>query len=325
MPSWKVAQSKRQKKRKTKLALIVLGIVLAILVLAQGVKFSQLLFSPWKLSSSGKQNFSWNNQFNINLLVRSENISLVSFNPQDQEITILNIPDQTLIEASHGFGSWQLRAIYDLGQLQKGVGGDKLLKDSLSSFFGLPIEGMVEGDLTTLIKDKKLSFFSVPTLKTDLSLYDLIRLEMELSKVRFDKVKETNLEDSGVLDKQKLADGTQVLQADPVRLDQLLSELSDQSITQEHKTIAIFNSTNHPGLAQKAARLIANTGGDVIIVSNGKNKYEKSKISGEKSKTLSRIKQIFEANDTIDPKDEDLVLSRAQINLFLGEDYFNNQ
>lgn len=323
MPSWKTALSKKKKTQKTKLALIVLGIVLAILALAQLVKFSQMLFSPWRIKIGSQQTFSWDSKSNINFLVKSASIALVSFNPTEEQITLVNIPDETLVETSHGFGTWQLRAVYDFGQLQKDIGGYKLLKDSLSYFFGLPIEGIVEGDLANMIKNKKVSFFSFSNLKSDLSLIDLIKLEMKISKVRFDKIKQIDLRDSVALDRQKLADGSDVLGADYVRLDQLISELSDPTIVSEHKTIAVFNSTNYPGLAQTAARLISNIGGDVIIVTNSKNKYQKTQIAGEKSKTLTRLKQIFETSDTIEPGDEDLDSSRAQINLFLGEDYFN--
>lgn len=312
MPSWRIVQSKKQIAKKTKLALVILALVLGLLLLAQAVKFTQTLFSPWKLSASDQRNIFWNGDFNINLLVRSEKISLVSFSPAKGEISIINIPDELFIETSHGFGKWQLRSIYDLG-------GSKLLKDSMTSFFALPIDGVVEGDLTNMIKEKGFSLFNISTLKTDLTLYELIKLQRGLSKVRFDKIKQIDLE----LEKNILADGTVVLVADSVRMDSLFSDMIDPNIASEHKTIAIFNSTEHSQLAQKAARLITNIGGEVIIVSNGKNRYQKTAISGEKSKTLNRIKQIFKTSDTIDPKDEDLISSRAQINLFLGEDYFN--
>jgi len=146
---------------------------------------------------------------------------------------------------------------------------------------------------------------------------------MGLASVRFDKINHIDLGNEDVLMKNKLADGTEILDPDIIRLDSLLAASSiDPKIQMEHKTIAIFNSTDHPGLAQKAGRLITNIGGDVIITSNGKNKHQLTGIYGEKSKTLDRLKQIFNVRDTIKATDEDLVSSRAQINLFLGDDYF---
>lgn len=325
MPSWKTVQSKRQLAQKTKLGIFVLALVLGLLILAQIIKATQIAFSSWKLQTTNQKKISWNGDFNINLLIRSEIISLISFSPQNQEVTIITIPDSLFFEVSRGFGKWQLRSIYELGEGQKGLGGNKLLKDSVASLFALPIDGVVEGDLVNLIKEDRFSIFSVlSNLKSELTLMELIRLQMGVSKVRFDKVNQIDLK-PGILEKSILADGSEVLIPDPVKLDSIISNMADPLFTREHKTIAIFNSTNHPQLAQRAARLITNIGGDVIIVSNSRNKFDKTVISGEQSKILEYLKQIFEASGTIDPKDEDLASSRAQINLFLGEDYFNSK
>ncbi len=326
MPSWRTVQSKRQLTQKTKLAVFVLALVLGLLLLSQIVKVTQIIFSPWKLQTDNQKKFSWNGDFNINLLVRSGKTSLVSFSPQNEEITIINIPDSLFFETAYGFGKWQFRSIYDLGEGEKGLGGNKLIKSSLSSLFALPIDGVVEGDLVNLIKEDKFSMLSVLfDLKSELTLMELIRFQIDVSRVRFDKVSQIDLEEQGVLEKSNLPDGSGVLTADTVKLDSVLSNMIDPLLSKEHKTIAVFNSTEHPLLAQKAARLITNIGGDVIIVSNGKNKLKTTAISGDQSKTLERLKQIFEASGTIDPNDEDLASSRAQITLFLGEDYYLKQ
>ncbi len=329
---WKDIQSKKQISQRNKLAVIVLVSVMALLLLSQVVKFTQMLFSPKTQSSQVKRNYSWNGDFNLNVLIRGKGVSLLSLNPQNQKVTIIDIPKNAYLEVPHGFGKWQLESIYDLGDSQS-IGGGNLLKDSLANQFGLPIDGFLQfsgkyslDDSNTIVseirKDPLFIINSLPYLKTDLTPFELIRLKMALSGVRFDKIKQINLErETDFFQKEKLADGTDVLTADTVRLDSALSDMIDPVLQLEHKTIAIFNSTNHPQLAQKAARLITNIGGDVIITSNGQDKLKKSQISGEKSKTYTRIKQIFEADDIIDRSNEDLTSSRAQINLFLGEDY----
>lgn len=314
MSSWKAAQSKREALKKTKFALIALSIFFGIIIFARIVKFTQILFSPWQIKT--EKSFSWDGEFNINVAVRSdEGISLFSFSPKNQKVTIIKLPDETYLEVAGGFGKWQLRSVFNLG-------GYKLLENTLSGFFGLPIDGYIEGDLKE--KENIVSFLiSVPNIKTDLKLVDLIRLKLGVSNIRFDKVKEIDLKASELMRNETLADGTKVLIADPAKLDFILSEAADPQIQSEHQTIAIFNATDHPLLAQKAARLIANMGGDVIIITNSQKKYKKTLVSGEKSKTLERLKQIFVSSDKIEPNLEDLDSSRAQINLFLGEDYFD--
>lgn len=331
--NWKDIQSRRQIAKKSRLALIILALVLGVLIFGRGVKFIQSLFTPWQGSLTSQRKFSWNGDFNLNVLIRAKGVSLFSYNPNNQKITLVDIPPNTYLEVAHGFGKWGINSIYQLGESQN-IGGGNLLKSSLANFFGLPIDGFIyfsakysQKEASSIIAEIRKNPFSaigiLPEFKTDLTPFELIRLKLGLSSVRFDKIKEINLEEMDLMLEEKLADGTEILTADEIKLDSALSELKDWTVSSEHKTIAVFNSTDRPLLAQKAARLITNIGGDVIIVANGKNKFGETKISGEESKTLHRLKQIFEASDTISPSDEDLVSSRAQINIFLGEDSFD--
>lgn len=308
MPSWKLTQSKKKSTKKIRLALAVLVLFLGLIILAQVIKLTSVLFSPWNMPASSAR-VPWNGESNINLVIRSGSISLLSFNPKEDRVTVINIPDNTYLKVAGGFGDWQLRSVYDLG-------GYQALKDSLKVFFGLPIDGYVEGDLLG-------GFSKLADLKTDLTLWELIRLQIGFWGIRFDKMEKVDL--GSFLDKQTLADGTQVLTADPVKLDSQLTNMMEPAVTSEHQSIAIFNATDKPGLAQTAARMITNIGGEVIIITNSRSKLKTSRVTGKPSKTLQRLKNIFECLkcDSIDLTMEDLVSSRAQINLFLGEDFID--
>lgn len=324
---WKDIQSKARIKKRTKLALLILALVGSLVIISWLVHLTKNLFSPWKLSTNSQRNYIWNGEFNINLLIRTNSVSLFSYNPKDRKVVIVNIPDETYLEVPSGFGKWQLRAIYDLG-------GDQLLKKTLVEFFAIPIDGFLDfggsfktrsaSELLDSLKKNPFSGFELlSNLQTDLTLWELIRLQAGISSVRFDKIRELNLSKLNVLDKENLLDGTQVYISDPVRLDSILSDLVDPAISLEHKTIAVLNATNRSQLAQKAARLITNLGGNVIITSNAQKTLKKSQLIGEQSKTLKRLQQIFDLDDKISTKDEDSESLRAQINLLLGEDYSN--
>lgn len=331
--SWKSTQSKRGVAKKTKLALFVLGLILLLLLLFQIIRLTQTFFNPWQTSHERK--YRWNRDFNISLVIRSKSISFISFNPKEEKITLIDIPPSTYMEVPGGFGMWQIRSIYDLGETQKDIGGGRLLKESLTQFLALPVDGFLlfldqfsqkePIEVISMLRESPFTLIGIlPNLKTDLTLFELIRLKMGLSSVRFDKISEIDLANSNSLGKERLADGTDVFIVDPIKLDPLLSDLVDPIIQSEHKTIAIFNATDHPNLAQKAARLISNIGGDVIIISNSEKRLAKTQILGEQSKTKERLKQIFIENGKIEPNLEGLASSRAQIDLFLGEDYFNS-
>lgn len=329
MPSkWKVAQSKVKTKKRNRLALIVLGLVILFLTLSWVVQFAQSLFT-----SSVSRNYYWDAEFNINLLVRTNHTSVVSYSPKEEKITIINIPDETFVEVPYGFGKWQLRAVYELGESQKEMGGNKLLKDTLTDFFAIPIDGFLDlsalkslnsaSEVVNTIRQNPFAGLSLlSSLKTDLTLWEILRLKMGISGVRFDKIRELDLLKLGVLDKENLADGTQILTADPVQLDSVLSLLADPLISSEHKAIAVLNATGHSQFAGRWARLITNLGGNVIITSNASKRLDKTQVVGEKSLTLKRLMQIFSSDGRITPQDGDIASSRAQINLLLGEDYF---
>lgn len=342
--SWKDVQSKTKLKKRTKLALVVLGLLFGFLIISWAVHFTQNLF--------GSKQYSWNGEFNINFLLRLPSISLLSYSPQDGKVTIINIPDETFLEVPSGFGSWQLRSVYDLGESQKGVGGDKLLKDTLTHFFAVPIDGFIDFDeskspqsaaeFVEILRRNPLSGLSLlSSLKTDLTMWELIKLKFGISSVRFDKIQKLDLIKLNILEKGSLADGTPIYTSDQIKLDSLLTDLQDPAIVSEHKSIAVFNATEQAQLAQKWARLITNLGGNVIITSNSKVKLKNTQILGEQSPTLKRLQQIFaldcsnspkcdkqslpfsDEKGKISPTDEDIVSQRAQINLLLGEDYIN--
>ncbi|MBI2600288.1 LCP family protein [Candidatus Daviesbacteria bacterium] len=336
---WKNVQSTRRVAKKTKLAIIVFSLIFGLLILAQVVKFTKALYNPWG-ESKLQRSFTWQGDFNINLVIRAKDISLLEFNPQDQKITIIHLPDSIYLEATHGFGNWMLSSIYDLGQTQKNIGGGNLLKASISALFGLPIDGFLDFSnqygqksgvqiINEVREDFVAGFAQAYNVKTDLTPLELFKLKLGLASVRFDKVQRIDLGKLGVSNEENLADGTTVSIVDPMQLDATLSNLTDPIIQSEHKTIALFNATDHPQLAQKWARLITNLGADVIITTNSQEKLQKTVVVGEKSRTLDRLKQIFEpACSTgkneggcgkINTKLED-ISSRAQINIFLGED-----
>lgn len=322
---------------------MVLGLIAGLIILSWAVRFTQSLFAPLKASSiksASDKKYIWNGEFNINLLVRTPVVSVVSYSPKEEKITIISIPDETFLDVPHGFGKWQLRAVYDLGRSQDGIGGDKLLSDTVASFLAIPIDGFL--DLSSLKKQKSAvemintiranpfsGFGFLSSLKTNLTMWELLKLFKSIGGVRFDKVKELDFAKLNVLEKDTLADGTPIFTADPIKLDSVLASLADPAVVTEHKSIAILNATDHPQLAQKWARVVTNLGGNVIITTNANTRLKMTQVTGEQSPTLKRLRQIFDLGcqnnpkcDTIKSSDEDIVSSRAQINLLLGEDYF---
>lgn len=326
---WKDVQSKTRIKKRTKLALIVLGLILGLLLLSWIIRTGQQLFGTNK-------NYTWDQDYNINLLIRAKDFALVSYHPKESSIVIVNIPEDTFLDVPYGFGSWQLRSVYGLGESQKGIGGNKLLTDTLTNFLAVPIDGYLDfsasnqnlvANIMDQWKSNPLSGLSLLSgVDTNLTAWELFKLTLSLNSVRFDKVKEINLNKLGILDKDTLLDGTQVLTSDFVKLDSALIGLVDPAIVSERKSIAVLNATDYPQLAQKWARLITNLGGNVIITANAGLNLKKTQVIGEDSKTFKRLQQVFGFACQKDPKcdkvnPENLDSQRAQITVLLGEDF----
>lgn len=320
MAAWKDIQSKVKTKKKTKLALVVLGLVVGLLIFSWAIRFTQNLFSPLGKTTSSRS-YTWNGEFNVNLLVRAAHTSVLAYSPKDKKMTVINIPDETFVNVPRGFGGWQLRAVFELG-------GDSLLQETLVSFLGIPIDGFLDFtsfkpqtaiQIVNTVRENPFSGFNLLSyLKTNLTMWEILRLKQSLGSVRFDKIEEISLDKLNLLDQEKLPDGTLVFTADPVRLDSTLG-LADPTIVSEHKSIAIFNATDRPQLAEKWARLVTNLGGNVIITGNAEERLKKTQIIGQKSATLKRLRQIFGLSDKISTG-ESAGSPRTEISLFLGED-----
>lgn len=329
--SWRETQNSIKNKKKTRLALIVLGAILLLLILGQLFRLVQILISPW--GSDIKKDYGWDSKFSINLVLKDSSVSFFSYNPQEKKIRIINLPDNLEVDVPFGMGRWQLSSVFDLGESEKKGGGTFLLKKTLSNFLGVPLDGVLRfefgGNQFEKFRKEINIYALLKNIKSDLSLIDILKLKFALSSVRFDKVEVIKLVDLYILDEASLADGTKVYIGDSVKLDSVVSGLSDPLISKEHKSVAVFNATDTPLLAQSAARLITNLGANVIVLANSAKFSERTYIQADKSDTKNRLLQIFDPKGCTYDKEcekistDDLGVSsvRADIIVVLGRDY----
>lgn len=348
--------SGKGKNTKVKLALLILGLIILVILIGKLLGFITSFQKPIYSDSAVYRNYIWDQKSKINFVVKSDEIYLLSFDPIDKKIIVLKLPDNLYLNLPNGLGTWKLSSVYDLGQSGKERNGGKLLKQSISNFLGVPVEGYIafqndlqEKPVKQLIDEIRDGFWNsfsmVSDINTDFTPSELLGLNSGIRSIRFDKVVIQDLEEAQVLDKDTLPDGTTVFVSDSVRVDSIASKFFNISISTEKIPVAIFNSTNHPGLAQKAARLVSNLGGNVIISTNGNSNKDKTvvfvkDIEQKDALTPQVLGQIF-ASDCSDGLKCDIIIcdlannatsefcktdsqileSRAQINVVLGEDF----
>lgn len=362
--NWRKYQGQARASKRVALGVGVLVILLLLVGLSKIIGFIGGLNKPYSPDTKyGTKQYYWDGTSTINLIIKSDKLALVSFNPVDKTATILKISDETYLNVPYGFGQWPARSIYDLGQSENPPIGAKLLKTTISQAFGAPVDGYLilpKEDFSLSsektiekLRQNPLSYFSIlKGGKTDLSFMELWGFVWGIRGVRFDKVKAIDLAQSNITSWMLLADGSRVLDLDQPRLDQLIqSQMEDSRMGSEALSVGIFNSTSHPGLAERAARLVTNMGGRVVLTSNTQDHLANSIVFGKPSYTKVRLEQIFapsclsgtglfglskgdkcakipcrnggnQVGARCAPGNLDSEFSRADVNIILGEGYF---
>lgn len=331
---WKDTKKNHKHVKNLKLGLAVLGLVLTIIVVGQFINLFKTITNPLDFYSERK--YSWDGKFNIYVVIQTDQLALLNFNPQGREASLILIPKDAHLDVAGGYGDWMPGSIFALGESSEKGLGQKLVKYSVSSLFGIPVDGFIslEGEYNAkefveLLRQNPVSGLDLfSKIRSDMTPIELISLKFGLMKIRFDKINYIDLSLPNLYDTQTLPDGTNIKKFDPVKLDSILTDFEDPKVREENLSIAVFNATNYPQLAQKAKRIITNLGGNVIIVSNYPQEIKNTIILGEESDTLKRLTQIFSSClskkcDRISPHEisSSEVSSRAQINIFLGEDF----
>lgn len=278
----------------------------------------------------------WDGQSRVNLIIDAGNIYLVSFDPREKNLLAVSIPQNTYVEAPYGFGFYPFGTVYDLGEIEKR--GGEVLVSAAQEFFAIPIDGWLKIQSGKFeIKDKQsakkdiLGFFQKNlnpfekegTLRTNLTIFDIVRIWWEVKEVRFDKITYLNLQESDVLSDFAPSEGTSAPKPNLASLDHLLAPLLvDGEIREESFKVEVLNSTGREGLGSRVTRLITNLGGTVITLGNQENKLDRCLIKFKKEdsgkKTIKRLKRIFSCQ----LEEGDLSESRADLIFIIGEDYW---
>jgi len=314
---------KRLKKKKKSKKIFFIAIFLLLFFLPA------LIFLGFKIYRSVDHSL-WDGQSQFNLAVDSRPGMIVSFDRQAETINVLVIPDGTFVEVIHGYGPYRIESIYKLGEI-KGNGGE-LLVGSLQEYFGLGVDGFLVGG-KFLVKEMSLKNFLLNQIfplqfskeKTNLSRWDQARLWWFLKRIREDKINLIDLSQTSASSEVELPDGSRAMKIDQERLERIISQFFvDPKIKEEDLSISILNKTEHFGLANKAARIISNSGGRVIQV--GSEQKEDSKTNCQikshkkhrQSYTVLKLSRLFDCQWVEEPLSE----QRAEIVLLLGEDYW---
>lgn len=285
--------------------------------------------------------------YRINLLVigtheqkELRDLVLVSYNHQDGELEWLRIPAGVYLNLPSDYGWGSLKSAFLLGQTEDNQKGVDVLVRGVETLLATPIDGyLVVDDPNVLLEKKTLEnyrksawgptfffkFISVKNwlednLHTSLSPVSLAHLSFQAKNVRFDKTSYRDLTDFLITNK---INDQEYAVLDYPSLDNYLKEaVAEPKILADLARIEVRNSTNKPGLATLASRVITNLGGNVVYVTNGETPLEETQIItyGKKEATAHRLGEVLGASTENKRPDTGV---RGDIVVEVGLDFFN--
>lgn len=342
----KQKQQSKKAHSNVKLAFLALGIIILLVFLAKFLGAIISLWQPLGINITKTEHYSLNSDISANIVFLSlgadtnNKISLVNFDPKGGRASVLHLSDQIYMDLPKGMGQWRVGSIFQLGQEEEPQVGAKLLKMSLTKLLGMPVDRIVITSNNKPIEDlilewRKNPFNILPFVsssKSDLTKLEVMKLSWDMSRVRSDKITSLDFARSNITDSKLLPDSSRVLGVNTVALDVFIREnLADKSLSDESISVAIFNGTEVPGLASEIGRIVTNMGGNVVTMANTANLQAKTSVftkdkDTKESLTLNRLQQFLAPNclnKDCTVSDIRVDSSRAQINIVLGEDYYN--
>ncbi len=311
LPVWKQKQEQKKFKKQKRLISLFVFFVFLLLILALSFRF-YLGFKDSKIRFLNRVNF----------LINFNQLYLVSLSSEGR-IYLLGLPGDQEIQLTRGFGRYKIKAIFPLGELEnKGL---VLLEESIQEYFGLPIMGAIGGlgnnlvcDFNRQDKKKCLETLILNSLlgkaRSDFDFAELTDLWWKVKKTSDFSLETGSLEKLGCQTEQGEVD---------LKCFDLLAEknFSDESLVREDLSVAVFNSTEFSGLGAQAARMITNSGGRVVSITNSDLNDKvliKSKKEIAQGYTFRLLKEVFKA-DWVEGSVEQ---GRAEIGIYLGQDYW---
>lgn len=286
----------------------LLFLAVFILLLLGGV------FLGYKLGLFAPRKFGEADRFNL-AVVTPNYIRLVSLETDGQSATVITFPADIYVpDVAHGYGSYLLGKVYDVGQLDK-RGGEVLMK-TVRELVGAPVDGYV---VLPQASDNFLQPDFILESPSNLALMDRARFAWGFSQVRQDRKRQRDTGD--ITEKLLLPDGTEGQIVEPDRMDAFLGDsFVEDKIQDEDLRVHIVNTTPYPGLGNKAGRIVEALGGSVVAVDSIEETVNQCQLTSRpevaRSATVKRLTSIFNCQVAAGEQD-----SRADLKLVLGTAY----
>lgn len=271
------------------------------------------------------------NPYRTSMVVAGNPVHVVSFDSQRNHAVIIDIPEDTVISATRGYGAYRVGALIGLDRIDKHHG--TLLTESVADAVGVPLEAYVNATdfgigpgtidtLRSLFSWSRLPQVLFGSVEHSLPLSTWVSLVISVQSLKPNQVQSVDIRQA-IIDRSE-ADGSITHMLDQSRLDYLLDNVMvDTGIREESRTVAVINTTAASGIGQKAARELTRIGIQVVSVGNEENPLADCTVAGASgvlsSKTARFILSYFHCKSVVNDKEADQQV--ADLILRLGTTY----
>lgn len=264
MRRYKHIKSKINKKNKIKKITNILYLFIFLII-------SFLLFVYIKVGNLDK--FIFVNNFN-------DDTEIVVIDPKKNKIIKMIIPGNTQIIASRGLGTYKINSLWKLGE-KEGYKGS-LVAESIKKSLLLPVY---------LWKDE---------IKTNLSLWQRIKVILLETKLANYEVIKVNLADIKVLKEKKLTDGTSGFIVNSKIPDSISIYFVETLMAESVSKIEIEDLTGNITVTEYFSKIMGVMGAKITSYSKGFDKSLDCEIIGKDKKLIKIVADIFDCNEIID-------------------------
>ncbi|MEK7533434.1 MAG: LytR C-terminal domain-containing protein [Patescibacteria group bacterium] len=257
---------------------------------------------------------------------------ILSVNAAKSNVTLIDIPEDTVISAVKGYGNYSVRSLITLDGIDTHHG--TLVTASLSDAFGIPISWYVAptdsfaGNGTVDMVRRLFSWGSIGRMligkiDTSVPISTWISLVWMLRFIPADAVEIVDVGPAIV--PMQLPDGGSAPTLDESKLDFVLqNRLVDTGLRPENLTVAMYNTTQIASVGLRASRQLSRMGIQLVFVGNEDSALSRCVITGSDAALRSKTAQFIRSYFQCEEKEERGNIGKgtgADLIVELGSDY----
>lgn len=260
---------------------------------------------------------TWDKNSRLGLTIQNESgsVTVVSFDPVLEKITTIEVPATTQMSVSRQLGEWQMGSVWKLGE-NESIGG-RLIAETVTKTLKFPVDAWASSKATGFLGGSPLKLFTafLSPYKTNLTLRDRFNLMLFVLKVKNTGRVSIDLEDTGYIYRDKLADGELGYRVRSTIPSKLAATFADSSLSQEGLVLRITDAGENAFIAKEVGEIVEVLGAKVISIDSEDSQNVNCVVTGPKSLTTTKIASIFEC-------DTKFIKEGKTVELLLGKEFY---